>query len=50
MEFECLKIAISRIKMPEDMKERIIDAVVQSCAANQNSKEIHPSVIKEPDA
>ena len=50
MDFECLKDAVSKIKMPDDMKERIIDVVRQSFAEYQNSKEIHPSVIKEPDA
>lgn len=46
MEFECLKMAANRIKMPQDMKERIINAVRQSCDVNRKQKVEHPTAIK----
>ena len=50
MDYERLKIVVRQIKLSEDAKKRIIDAVRQSCLECQQSKEIYPSVIKEPDA
>ncbi len=50
MSYERLRIAVNEIKMSEMAKRRIIDAVRQSILEYQSSKEIHPSVIKEPDA
>ena len=50
MDYERLKIVVRQINLSEDAKKRIIDAVRQSCLECQQSKEIYPSVIKEPDA
>ena len=46
MELECLKMAANRIIMPQDTKDRIINAVRQSCDVNQKQKVEHPTAIK----
>lgn len=50
MDLECLKIAANEIKMPQDMKERIIDATRRSCAVNRKQKEAHYASKKVPDS
>lgn len=50
MNIECLKREANRIKIPQDMKERIINVVRQSYAENRKQKEAHPESNKGPDS
>ena len=42
MDLECLKIVAIKINMPQDMKERIINAVQQSCDQIRIQKATRP--------
>ena len=46
MDLKKLKTAANKINMPQDMKERIIKTVQQSCDQCPKPKEAHPSATK----
>ena len=48
MDYECLKNAVNKIIMPEDMKSRIITEVRHSCCEEQREKEQYAE-IQKPD-
>lgn len=39
MDYECLKNAVNKITMPEDMKKRIVAEVMRSCFEEPSEKE-----------